>query len=152
MVIEKGHHQRLLDEVLDGLEKLLGNEEAMEGLRERVRAQLPALFDLYRGEPYVMRKMVALATSLIVEVRNHPNHPLRAEIDGYVTTLIERLRTSPELARRADTLKRDLLARPELVDLTENMWNGLRDFLVGDARRDESEVRRHLEAMRVDVG
>ena len=99
-----------------------------------------------------MRKIVASATSIIAEVRTDPDHPLRAELDGYMTTFIERLRTSPELARRLDTLKRDLLARPELVDLTDDAWNGLRDFLVGDAGSEESQVRRHLEAMLVDVG
>ena len=152
VVVEKKHHQRLLDELLDGLEKLLGNEEAMESVRGRVLAQMPALFDLYRGEPFVMRRVVASVTALVVEVRTDPDHPWRVQLDEYATTLIERLRTSPELASRADRLKRDLLARPELVDLTEDAWNGLRDFLVGDARSEESEVRRHLEATGGDAG
>ena len=150
VVDEKRHHQRLLDELLDGLEKLLGNDEAMEGLRRRVRGQLPALFDLYRGEPFVMRRVVASVTALVVEVRTDADHPLRVQLDEYATTLIERLRASPELASRADRLKRDLLARPELVDLTEDAWNGLRDFLVGDTRSEESKVRRHLEVIRAE--
>ena len=146
VAIEKGYHQRLLDELLDGLEKVLGNEEAMEGLRMRARGQLPAIFDLYRGEPFVMRKVVASVTALVVEVRADPGHPLRVHLDEYATNLIERLRTSPELAGRADRLKRDLLARRELVDLGNKAWNDLREFLVSGARSEQSEVRRHLEA------
>ena len=112
----------------------------------------PSLIDpaLYRGEPFVMRRVVASVTALVVEVRTDPDHPLRVQLDEYATTLIERLRTSPELASRADRLKRDLLARPELVDLTEDAWNGLRDFLVCDTRSEESEVRRRLEMARAE--
>ena len=150
LAIEKGHHQRLLDELSDALEKLLGSEEAMEDLRRRVRGQLPAIFDLYRGEPFVMRRVVAAATTLIVEVRNDPAHPLRVQLDQYATTLTERLRTSSELASRADRLKHELLARPEFSALGEEAWNVLREFLVGDALSERSEVRHHLEAMQVD--
>ncbi|MGH8675528.1 MAG: DUF445 family protein, partial [Burkholderiales bacterium] len=100
--IEKGQHQRLLDELLDALEKLLSNEAAMETLRQTVRARMPALFDLYRGEPYVLNKIVASATSLLVEVRTDPDHPLRVQLDEYVTTFADRLRTSPDLAERVD--------------------------------------------------
>ena len=83
-------------------------------------------------------------------MRTDPDHPLRVQLDEYATTLIDRLRTSPELASRADRLKRDLLARPELVDLSENAWNGLREFLVGDTCSEDSEVRRHLEVARAE--
>ena len=150
VVIEKRQHQRLLDDLLDALEKLLVDEEALDGVRGRLRAQLPALFNLYRGEPFVMRKLIAAVTAFVVEIRTDPDHALRLRLDEYAAALVERLRTSPELASRADKLKRDLLARPELVELSEDAWNGLRDFLVGDTSGEASEVRRHLELSRAE--
>jgi uncharacterized membrane-anchored protein YjiN (DUF445 family) len=51
-----------------------------------------------------------------------------------------------------ETLKRDLLDRPELGDLAASTWNGLRDFLVRDARCEGSLLRRQLEAMLTGVG
>ena len=148
VVIEKKQHQRLLDDLLEALERLLVDEETLDGVRGRLQAQLPALFSLYRGEPFVMRKITAAVRTLVVEIRTDPDHAVRLRLDEYAATVVERLRTSPELASRGDELKRALLARPELVDLSEDIWNGLRDFLVNDSRSEESAVLRHLEFSR----
>jgi len=151
-VTEKGRHQRLLDELLSALEKVLANEETLAALREKIRKELPALFNLYRADAYLLRKIVASTTAFIQEARVDPQHPLRREFDGFVTGFVERLRTSDAFARRAEGLKRDLLARPEVAAVAEGAWESLRTFLEQDARASDSQVRRQLEAMLVDVG
>jgi uncharacterized membrane-anchored protein YjiN (DUF445 family) len=151
-VTETGRHQRLLNELLGALDKLLTDEATLERLRERIRKELPALFNLYRADAYLLRKIVASTAAFIEEARADPQHPLRLEFDSFVTGFIARLRTSTEFANRAQSLKRDLLARPEVVDLAEGAWESLRTFLEHDARSADSQIRRQLEAMLVDVG
>ena len=151
-VTEKGRHQRLLDELLGALDKILANEETLEALRQKIRKELPALFNLYRADAYLLRKIVASTTAFIQEARLDPQHPLRREFDGFVKGFIEQLRNSDAFARRAESLKRDLLARPEIAAVAEGAWESLRSFLEQDARAPDSQVRRHLESMLVDVG
>ena len=151
-VTEKGRHQRLLNELLGALDKVLANEETLESLRQKIRKELPALFNLYRADAYLLRKIVASTTAFIQEARVDPQHPLRREFDGFVTGFIDRLRTSDAFARRAEGLKRDLLARPEIAAVAEGAWESLRSFLEQDARAPDSQIRRQLEAMLVDVG
>jgi uncharacterized membrane-anchored protein YjiN (DUF445 family) len=151
-VTEKGRHQRLLNELLNALEKVLANEETLAALREKIRKELPALFNLYRADAYLLRKIVASTTAFIQDARADAQHPLRKEFDGFVTGFIERLRTSDAFARRAEGLKRDLLARPEIAAVAEGAWESLRTFLEQDANSPDSQVRRQLEAMLVDVG
>ena len=151
-VTEKGRHQRLLDELLGALEKVLANEETLAALREKIRKELPALFNLYRADAYLLRKIVASTSAFIQEARVDPKHPLRREFDGFVTGFIDRLRTSKSFARRAEELKRDLLVRPEIAAIAEGAWESLRSFLEQDARASDSQVRRQLEVMLVDVG
>src|SRR5476649_1456 len=57
-VMETGRHQRLLNELLAVLDKVLANEETLELLREKIRNELPALFKLYRADAYLLRKIV----------------------------------------------------------------------------------------------
>jgi uncharacterized membrane-anchored protein YjiN (DUF445 family) len=45
-VTETGRHQRLLNELLGALDKVLTNEETLAALREKIRKELPALFNL----------------------------------------------------------------------------------------------------------
>ena len=151
-VTEKGRHQRLLDELLGALEKVLVNEETLAALREKIRQELPALFNLYRADAYLLRKIVASTTAFIQEARAEKDHPLRREFDSFVSGFIDRLRHSQSFARRAETLKRDLLARQEIATVAEGAWESLRTFLEQDARGEDSQIRRQLEVMLVDVG
>jgi len=151
-VTEKGRHQRLLDELLVALEKVLANEETLAAMREKIRQELPALFNLYRADAYLLRKIVASTTAFIKDARADKSHPLRQEFDSFVTGFIVRLRTSKAFARRAESLKQDLLARPEIATMAEGAWDSVRSFLEQDSRNADSQVRRQLEAMLVDVG
>lgn len=151
-VTEKNRHQRLLDELLGALEKVLANEETLAALREKIRQELPALFNLYRADAYLLRKIVASTTAFIQDARADASHPLRREFDSFVSNFIERLRHSQAFARRAESLKRDMLARPEIAAVAEGAWESLRSFLEQDAQAPDGQVRRQLEAMLVDVG
>jgi uncharacterized membrane-anchored protein YjiN (DUF445 family) len=151
-VTEKGRHQRLLDELLGALEKVLTNEETLAALRERIRKELPALFNLYRADAYLLRKIVASTSGFIQDARADRRHPLRLEFDSFVTGFIERLRSSQSFARRAESLKHDLLGRPEIAAIAEGAWDSLRTFLEKDSQAPDSQIRRQLEAMLIDIG
>jgi uncharacterized membrane-anchored protein YjiN (DUF445 family) len=151
-ITDKGQHRRLLDELLGVLEKLLANEDALAAMREKIRAELPALFKFYSAEAYLLRKIVASTTAFIAEARSDPDHPLRAEFDRFAKGFVQQLRGSTSFARRAEELKRELLARPEVMALAEGAWDSLRAFLERDARSDDSQIRRQVESMLVESG
>ena len=145
-------HQRLFDEFTRVIGRFLNDEEALSAMREKIREELPSLFNLFRADAYLLKKIVASAGTLLEEVRADPDHPMRAEFDRFAKTFIERLRTSKQYARRAEQLKRDFLARPEMKALAGNMWESLRLFIEQDARAENSLIRAHLANMFVEVG
>ncbi len=149
---EDRKHQKLFDEFVKVLGRFLSDEEALDALREKIRAELPSVFNLFRADAYLLKRIVASAASLLEDVRADADHPMREEFDRFVDAFIKKLRTSKEYARRAEKMKRDLLARPELGGLAETMWQSLRAFIEKDAQADESRIREHLTAMFVDVG
>ena len=102
-ITEKGQHRRLLDELLGVLEKLLANEEALAAMREKIRAELPALFKFYRPKPICCARSWRRPTAFIAEAREDPDHPLRGEFD----TFVEGLRAAAaELALRSPAAPR----------------------------------------------
>jgi uncharacterized membrane-anchored protein YjiN (DUF445 family) len=145
-------HQKLFDEFTRVIGRFLSDEQALAVMREKIREELPSLFNLFRADAYLLKKIVASAASLLEEVRAEPDHPLRAEFDGFVAAFIERLKTSKDYARRAEKLKRDFLARPELRDMAQAMWTSLRQLIEKDAQSDESVIRAHLAGMFVEIG
>ena len=145
-------HQRLFDEFTKVVGKFLSDEDALAAMREKIREELPSLFKLFRADAYLLKKIVASAGSLLEEVRADPDHPMRHEFDRFVLKFIDRLRNSKDYAKRAEKLKRDFLARPELGGLAQDMWASMRTFIEQDASADKSKIREHLAAMFVDVG
>ena len=145
-------HQRLFDEFTKVVGKFLSDEDALAAMREKIREELPSLFKLFRADAYLLKKIVASAGSLLEEVRADPDHPMRHEFDRFVLKFIERLRHSKDYAKRAEKLKRDFLARPELRELAQDMWESLRSFIEQDAKAENSMIREHLTSMFVDVG
>ena len=145
-------HQKLFDEFIRVVSRFLSDEQALATMREKIREELPSLFNMFRADAYLLKKIVASAGSLLEEVRADPDHPARVEFDRFVHGFIERLRTSKQYARRAEALKRDFLARPEFKALAGDMWESLRLFIEQDAQAPDSTVRAHLATMFVEVG
>ncbi|TIN77448.1 DUF445 domain-containing protein [Mesorhizobium sp.] len=145
-------HQRLFDEFTKVVGRFLSDEAALATMREKIREELPSLFNLFRADAYLLKKIVASAGSLLDEVRADPDHPMRAEFDRFVLSFVERLRTSKQYAKRAEKLKRDFLARPELKALAGDMWESLSVFIEQDAKAPNSMIRAHLASMFVEVG
>ncbi|WP_419693600.1 DUF445 domain-containing protein [Mesorhizobium muleiense] len=145
-------HQRLFDEFTKVVGRFLSDEQALATMREKIREELPSLFNLFRADAYLLKKIVASAGSLLDEVRADPDHPMRAEFDRFVLSFVERLGTSKQYAKRAEKLKRDFLARPELKALAGDMWESLSVFIEQDAKAPNSMIRAHLASMFVEVG
>ncbi|TIS54429.1 MAG: DUF445 family protein, partial [Mesorhizobium sp.] len=146
------HHQKLFDEFTRVVGRFLNDEKALATMREKIREELPSLFNLFRADAYLLKKIVASAGSLLEEVRADPDHPMRAEFDRFALGFIERLRTSKQYARRAEKLKRDFLGRPEVRALAGDTWASLRLFIEQDANAPNSAIREHLANMFVEVG
>ncbi|WP_144377435.1 DUF445 domain-containing protein [Mesorhizobium amorphae] len=149
---EDRRHQKLFDEFTRVIGRFLNDEQALATMREKIREELPSLFNLFRADAYLLKKIVASAGSLLEEVRADPDHPMREEFDRFVAKFIDRLRQSKEYARRAERLKRGFLARPEIRDLAHDMWDSLRRFIEQDAVAENSMIWQHLTGMFIEVG
>ena len=144
--------QQLFDELLRVFGGLLNDEEALAAVRDKIHDELPTLANLFRADAYLLKKIVASAGTLIEDVEKDPDHALRREFDRFVERFIADLRHSPDYAERAERLKRDLLARPELRGLAADFWASLRAFVEQDIGADDSLLRRNLTGLFVRVG
>ena len=150
--VDDQRHQRLFDEVLVGLHRLLNDEKTHEAIREKMRRELPTLFNLFRADAYLVRRFVALVSAAIEEAKAKPDHPLRQEFDRFAREFVEKLGSSPEYAAKAEALKREFLARPEIRGLAEDFWQSISAFLQKDAQSEDSFLEVHLGRFLADLG
>lgn len=149
---EDRRHQKLFDELTRVIGRFLKDKKAQDVLREKIRSELPTVFNLFRADGFLLKRIVTSASTLLDDARKDKDHPMRQEFDAFVVKFVDRLRTSKQYAKRAEQMKRDLIERPELRELAEDMWESLRLFLEKDSKADESMIRKHLANMFVEVG
>jgi uncharacterized membrane-anchored protein YjiN (DUF445 family) len=150
--VAEGRHQSLLDDLLRIVHDTLTQKETMAMIREKIRAELPTLLRLYRADKFLVNKIVASAGTFFEEVRNDPKHPFRGEFDRMVLSFVDRLGSDKSYADRIDSLKRDLLARPELSQLGRTIWSNARSFIERSAAGETQVLRHHLTGMFVAAG
>jgi uncharacterized membrane-anchored protein YjiN (DUF445 family) len=151
-VTAERRHQSLFDGLIHVLGGILNDEKTLGVMRERIRAELPTLANIFRADAYLLNKIVASAGRLMEEAGGDPDHPLRQEFDAFALRFIEDLKTDPAYVARAERIKANLLARPELATLADEIWKNLATFLREDAGSDNSIIRTHLASMFVEIG
>jgi uncharacterized membrane-anchored protein YjiN (DUF445 family) len=138
--------------LLVGLNRLLSDEKVLTAIREKIRRELPALFNLFRADAYLLWRFVSLISQAINEAKDDPGHTFRRDFDHFAREFVERLASSAVYAERAERLKREFLARPEFGDLAEGLWRSFVRFVLEDARGDRSLLERHMADFLADVG
>lgn len=149
---EDGKHQKLLDELIGAIENILADETTVAGIREKIRKELPSLFNLFKADAYLLNKIMKSTASFLDEVREDPDHALRHEFDRFVRTFIDKLRESPDYAARAEKLKRDLLTRHEVRDIAQTLWRSLTGFLERDLQAPDSKIDAQFTSLLTDIG
>jgi len=121
-------------------------------MRQKIRAELPMLLNLYRVDRFLLKKIAMSAFTLLEEVRADQDHPLRKEFDRFVASFIDSIANSPEHAARLETFKRDLIADPRVADFAQGLWVSFCRFLEQNARGPNSVLHAHLRELLIEAG
>ena len=143
-----GRHQELLDVALHSLENTLDMNRAE--LRERFGRESPWWLP-GAVEDRIFDRLLDGARQLLHEINIDPDHEFRRQFDVWVTDLADRLEHSPELAARSEELKRELLNHPELRAWLAGLWGDLKGQVRTQAADGDSELRRRLAELVVQM-
>lgn len=134
LLTENRRHQALLDEALAALASTLEANEEL--IRERVRAESPWWIP-GKVDDKIHDRIVSGIEHTIEDVGRNPDHPLRQRFDAALDRFIERLKTSPAIAARAESLKEELLAHPVVRAFSASLWTDIKRSLIKAAERQE---------------
>ena len=154
-----GRHQALLSDALTQLIATLQNEETRVWLartivlwlkKEHPRKEKMLPTDWLGDQGAAL--MAHALEGLLAEVASNPEHELRARFDEAVHTLIERLQTDPDWARKAEEVRHYLQTDATLGGYVHALWRGMRAALLRDLTDDDSAVARNVRAMGLWLG
>ncbi|MDG1971376.1 MAG: DUF445 family protein, partial [Paracoccaceae bacterium] len=133
-----GRHQQLMDELVDALHRLLSNEDAIEAIRKRVAEEMPSALIIFRADEAILRRILKTAGALLEELKANKGHELRDEFESFFKKYVRRLKRSKTFAKRIDTMKSQLLERPEVTGMANQLWATLVEFVETDVAADDS--------------
>ncbi|HET7320985.1 MAG TPA: DUF445 domain-containing protein [Longimicrobiaceae bacterium] len=143
VVVAGNRRQELLDGTLALIDRLL--EENQDRLRERIEREIPWWVPAPIDEK-IYRKIFNATESALHDVRADPEHPFRERFDELVSTSVEKLKHSPELIAKGESLKDEFLAGPALEGFSARLWSDLRSTLApGTDGEGRAELLRPIE-------
>jgi uncharacterized membrane-anchored protein YjiN (DUF445 family) len=149
LAIEGGHHQRLLDAVLKGLDGFLDDNKAT--FRARLEHESPwwipdAIDDR------LFTKIYGAVHSFLADVAADSDHEVRHSIETRVTAFAVRLRDDPQLLAKGEELKTELLAHPDVRAWLGSLWGELKRNTVTALDDPSSELRKRLDQSLTSLG
>jgi len=127
LVAAENRHQRLLDRVIELVNRLL--VENRESIRHRIAEESPWWVPTAIDEK-LYEKLVNGTERILWEVRTQPDHQLRQQFDRILAEYVEGLREDPDVIAKAERMKERLLEQPFVEELAGTLWESTRRSLM----------------------
>jgi uncharacterized membrane-anchored protein YjiN (DUF445 family) len=140
-------HQQLLDRIIQGLLRLVAENEAL--IREKIREEspwwVPSVVD-----DRIHQKVLGGIERTLFEVGSDPDHPLRRQFDELLADWMVQLQESPEVIARAEAIKHQVLDPETSGRLAASLWQELKQIMGRQETADQespSALARGLSAL-----
>lgn len=134
LVTTDDRHQEILNEAVRLIAR--GVAEHRWLIREKIAAESPWWIP-EAVDDRIHEKVVGAIQRTLDEVRDDPEHPLRARFDEALRDFIVRLDEDPRVIERAERIKEDLIASDAMRRFSASLWTDAKAALVRYAENPE---------------
>jgi uncharacterized membrane-anchored protein YjiN (DUF445 family) len=149
LLTEGNRHQELLDRAIVLVARFVAENEEL--IRDRIRAESPWWIP-EAVDDRIHDKIVGGIERTLQDVSLDAEHPLRGRFDAALSEFIERLKTSPQVIARAESIKGEVLEHPAVRDFSRSVWGDVKGRLVRYAERGDGEEPGAVEHGLVSLG
>ena len=137
-VLEDGSHHKLVDLMCDrAYEWVKDNHSAvLRVVSDRAPTWSPKFVD-----GMVADKVYGEVLSFAWMVKTDINHPMRLAMDKFLVEFAQDMQTDPSVMARAEQVKHQVLAHPEVQNLIGSAWTTAKRMLLDAAEDPSSELR-----------
>jgi uncharacterized membrane-anchored protein YjiN (DUF445 family) len=151
LLTASNRHQELFDELIALLSRAVERNE--EIIRQRIARESPWWIPEAVDDKIHVRIVAAIERTL-TEVRDDPEHQMRARFDAGLRDFIEKLQHDPQVIEKAEALKLELLNAEVVRRFSASLWTDAQEALeryatersAPDAEAAEGPVERGLTA------
>jgi uncharacterized membrane-anchored protein YjiN (DUF445 family) len=119
-------HQEIFDELIALLSRAVERNE--EIIRQRIARESPWWIP-EAVDDKIHARIVAAIEHTLTEVRDNPEHQMRARFDAGLREFIDKLQHDPEVIERAEALKLELLNAEVVRRFSASLWSDMQESL-----------------------
>ena len=119
-------HQEIFDELISLLSRAVERNE--EVIRQRIARESPWWIP-EAVDDKIHARIVAAIEHTLAEIRDDPEHQMRARFDAGLREFIEKLQHDPEVIERAEGLKLELLNAEVVRRFSSSLWSDMQESL-----------------------
>ncbi len=140
-VLADGSHRKLVDLVCDRAYDWVraNHSTVMRVVSQRAPSWSPRFVD-----GLVADKIYSEVLDFAWAVRTDPDHAMRTALDGFLAEFASDLQTDPATIERAEAVKAQVLAHPEVQNLIGSAWGTAKKMILDAAEDPSSELRRRV--------
>ena len=119
-------HQEIFDELISLLARAVERNE--EIIRQRIARESPWWIP-EAVDDKIHARIVAAIEHTLAEVRDNPEHQMRARFDAGLREFIDKLQHDPDVIERAEGLKLELLNAEVVRRFSSSLWSDMQESL-----------------------
>lgn len=148
LITKQGHHRALLDRLLGSVARAIrANEDRIfEIVTEKSKWWVPE-----RVDAAITNIIIKGVIQLLDDVAE-PGHPVRGEYERALDELVERLKSDPAFAAKAEEWKLSAIEDPQVQELLGSLWDRLRDYLLAATENPDDDLRTMVREAIVTLG
>jgi uncharacterized membrane-anchored protein YjiN (DUF445 family) len=148
-LLADGEHHKLVDLVAERAYEWVRDNHAT--VLQVVSQRLPGWSPKFVDE-LVADKLYSEVLAFAWAVHSDPDHAMRKAVDTFLIEFAQDLRTDPVTIARAEVVKQQVLAHPEVQTLVGSAWGTAKKMLLEAAEDPSSELRRRVRDALLALG
>jgi uncharacterized membrane-anchored protein YjiN (DUF445 family) len=137
------------------MHKFLSRAETHDYVAGEISKQWPLarwIAESLRLDDVAAKSMLKFVVAKLRDIRNDPNHELRAQFDLVMQRYIARLKSDPVLRAKVEQIRDSALENPVIEAYFDGLWTELKRWLGQDLKSQESAIRAELAGLTEKFG
>ncbi len=147
-LIEEKHHQKILEMALEAVIAQIDDAENRKKIHTKVKEESPSLLPKFIGRIYTDKFLEAIK-DLAQDVKNNPEHEIRAKFDSGIQQWIEKSKTEPEYQQKIQEFKQKIIQSEIFQQNTNQLWIKFRAILLQELNTSvvQSALRKEIDKL-----
>jgi uncharacterized membrane-anchored protein YjiN (DUF445 family) len=142
-LVASGNRQQ---ELLEGTLNLAANflDDNRDVIKKKISEETPWWLP-QNVDNVIYQKIVDATDRTLQEVKDKPDHPLRARFNEALTKFIDDLKHSPDVLTREEAFKEEFLQNPVVQEFSSSLWRDVKQALISGSNNPDSDMRKPIQ-------